>query len=92
MFDIERSTQFKKDYKNIKKRNYDMKLLHDVIRILTNGEKLPAKYKDHALKGNLKRFRECHIKPDWLLVYKINNKKLILYLSRTGSHSDIEFS
>ncbi len=67
----------------------DMTLLERVIDILLRGETLPAHYLDHALKGNYQGFRECHIKPDWLLIYAIDGKSLILTASRTGSHADL---
>lgn len=87
--DIIWTTQFKKDYKLAMKRNLDIGLLDNVIRILTRGEELPEKNKDHALTGNFVGFRECHIKPDWLLIYKIDSGVLVLTLARTGSHSDL---
>ncbi len=83
------TTQFKKDYKNAIKRNLKIELLDDVIRQLQRGETLDQKYKDHPLSGNWQSFRECHILPNWLLIYKIENNKLILTLSRTGTHSDL---
>lgn len=83
------TTQFKKDYKIAIKRNLDIDLLDEIIRHLSNGEVLDEKYKDHPLSGNWQSFRECHIQPNWLLIYKIENAKLILTLSRTGSHSDL---
>jgi len=86
---IERSSLFKKDYKTVKKRGYDISLLLEVIEILANGEILPEKYKDHELKGKYIGFRECHITPDWLLIYKIKENLLILALTRTGTHSDL---
>jgi len=89
MYEIERSTQFKKDFKLMKKRNKDLKKLNEVISILAKGEKLPQKYRDHALEGSLENLRECHIEPDWLLMYRINNQKLYLYLARTGTHCDL---
>ena len=64
-------------------------LLADIIKKLANGEKLPAKNKDHALTGNFAGKRECHITPDWLLIYEIYDNRLILFLSRTGTHSDL---
>ena len=88
-YHIERSSRFKKDYKAAKKRGYDIKLLEEVIRILARGESLPEKYFDHPLKGNYKGCRECHITPDWLLIYEISDETLILYLTRTGTHSDL---
>lgn len=87
--DIIWTTQFKKDYKLAMKRNLDIGLLDDVIRILSKGEALPEQNKDHALTGNFVGFRECHIKPDSLLIYKIDSGVLVLTLARTGSHSDL---
>lgn len=87
--DIIWTTQFKKDYKLAMKRNLDIGLLDNVIRILSRGEALPEQNKDHALTGNFVGFRECHIKPDWLLIYKIASGVLVLTLARTGSHSDL---
>lgn len=83
------TTQFKKDYKNAIKRNLKIELLDEVIRQLQRGETLDQKYKDHPLSGNWQSFRECHILPNWLLIYKIEDNKLILTLSRTGTHSDL---
>lgn len=68
---IKYQTSFKKDYKRIKKRGYDTKLLKKAVEILAAGEPLPEEYKDHTLSGNFKGCRECHIAPDWLLVYEI---------------------
>lgn len=89
MYKIVPSTKFKKDLKVIIKRGYDMRLLDDIISRLANGEELPDKNKDHALVGNFGGCRECHITPDWLLIYEIDNDELLLYLTRTGSHSDL---
>jgi mRNA interferase YafQ len=86
---IKPTSRFKKDYKTIKKRGYNLKLLEEVIFVLTKGEQLPEKYLDHPLRGNYTGCRECHITPDWLLVYEINNQELILHLTRTGTHSDL---
>lgn len=71
------------------KSHLDMDLLDDVIRSLANQEELDPKYKGHPLSGNWKSFMECHIRPDWLLIYKIANDKLILTLARTGSPSNL---
>jgi len=85
------TNSFKRDYKKILKRNYDVSLLENVVDLLLAGEKLPEKNKDHSLTGNWIGYRECHIEPDWLLVYKIYEDKLILSLVRTGTHSDLDF-
>lgn len=80
---------FRKDLKLVKKRGYDLSLLNNVVDILAMGQPLAEKYKDHSLVGNYKGCRECHITPDWLLIYEISNRELILYLTRTGTHSDL---
>lgn len=89
MLEIVLSNQFKKDLKLANKRGLNLELLNEVVTKLANQEELPQSNKDHELSGNYKGFRECHIKPDWLLVYKIHNDELILFLTRTGSHSDL---
>lgn len=89
MYNLRPTKKFEKDLKKIKKRGYDIGLLTEVLKILVSGEKLPAKYKEHELKGNYVNCRECHITPDWLLIYEIVEKNLILYLTRTGTHSDL---
>ena len=83
------TTQFRKDLKRIKKRGLNLNSLKFVLDTLQKQEPLPLKYKDHALVGNYKGFRECHIDPDWLLIYTVCNEKLILTAGRTGSHSDL---
>lgn len=83
------TTQFKKDLKQIRKRGLDLNSLKFVLDTLQKQEALPLKYRDHALVGNYRGFRECHIEPDWLLIYTISNEKLILTAARTGSHSDL---
>ena len=83
------TNQFKKDYKKAIRRRKNIKLLDDIIRSLSRGETLPPKNKDHALSGDWIGHRECHIQPDWLLVYRIEDNVLVLTLSRTGTHSDI---
>ena len=88
-YKIEPTNKFKKDLKLCKSRGYDIELIRTVIKKLSNGEKLEDKYKDNDLKGNWSGYRECHVLPDWLLVYKYNNDDLILILTRTGSHSDL---
>lgn len=89
MYRIRPSAKFQKDLKRIQKRGYDITLLKDVLNFLVNGKILPIKYKDHNLSGNFKGCRECHITPDWLLIYEISDDELILYLTRTGTHSDL---
>lgn len=89
MLTIKYQTAFKRDYKRIVKRGYDTRLLEEVIEMLAEQKPLPEKFRDHDLTGNYKGCRECHILPDWLLVYEVNNDEIILYLIRTGSHSDL---
>lgn len=91
MLKTEFTGQFKKDYKLAIKRGCDPNELQNVITIIASEQPLPQKYKDHALTNskNYKDVRECHIEPDWLLIYKIYNDTLILKLIRTGSHSDL---
>ena len=88
-YKVKSTTRFQKDLKLIQKRGYDISLLTAVIKKLANGEPLPEKYKDHRLSGNYVSCRECHITPDWLLIYEISGEELILYLTRTGTHSDL---
>lgn len=89
MLTIRYHTSFKKDYKKVIKRGYDIKLMEDIIQKLAKNEQLPEKNKDHPLSGNYSGCRECHITPDWLLIYEIDNGELILCLTRTGTHSDL---
>ena len=89
MLDLVMTTQFRKDLKRINKRGKDLSLLKNVLQTLREEQALEEKYHDHALTGNYIGFRECHIQPDWLLVYAINKEELILTASRTGSHSDL---
>lgn len=88
-YEIVPSNQFRKDLKLAAKRGYNMDKIKDVIARLANGETLDAKHRDHLLTGNYGGYRECHIDPDWLLVYQINGGQLILFLARTGTHSDL---
>ena len=83
------TNQFKKDIKRIKKRGYKLSKLEEVIDNLLKGELLEPAKRDHALIGNYYGFRECHIEPDWLLIYAVDGDKLILTAARTGSHSDL---
>jgi len=87
MLQIIYRTQFKKDYKTMKKRNKDLKKLKEVLNLLENGKPIPKKYEDHPLSGSYVGRRDLHIEPDWILIYKIEENNLIL--ERTGSHSDL---
>lgn len=89
MLKLVTTNKFRKDYKLVKKRGYSIKILEEVLDKLLAGEPLDEKYRDHALVGNYIGFRECHIQPDWLLIYSIENDKLILTASRTGTHADL---
>ena len=86
---VTRSAKFKKDYKLAKKQQKDVGLLTDVIQKLIKNEKLAAKYEDHKLSGLLKNYRELHLQPDWLLIYRIDKDKKELKLARLGSHSQL---
>ena len=83
------TSQYRKSYKRAFKRGLDVQILDGVVRKLSLGEKLEAKYKDHVLKGKYKGYHECHIAPDWLLIYSIKNDILVITLIDTGSHSDL---
>ncbi len=83
------TTVFKKDFKAIQKRGYDLAKLKEVVEMLAEGTPLPERYRDHFLVGDYAGCRECHIRPDWLLIYKISNDSVYLFLTRTGSHSDL---
>ena len=89
MYKIKPTLKFQKDLKKIQKRGYNISLLTDVIRKLAEGETLPDRYRDHMLVGEFRGCRECHIAPDWLLIYEIEGETLYLYLTRTGTHSDL---
>ena len=89
MLRLETTAQFRRDYKRMMKRGCRRELLESVIDTLLAEQALEAKYRDHELKGDYVGFRECHIQPDWLLVYKIDKGLLILTAARTGSHADL---
>lgn len=89
MLKVRYTKQFKKEYKLAIKRGCDEKLFLEVLTLLINGKELPAKYNDHALKGNFVKYRDCHIQNDWVLIYRIYKDELILELTRTGTHSDL---
>lgn len=86
MLKIVQTSKFKKDYKRLVKQGKDMSLLKSVITALQKQEALDSKYRDHGLNGNLNGFRECHLEGDWVLVYRVNKKELLLTLVRTGDH------
>ena len=89
MYQVKFTTAYKKAYKLMKKRGLDISLLDEVVDLLRQGKQLEKRYHDHGLTGDLAGFRECHIKPDWLLIYLIENDILTLTLIDTGSHSDL---
>ena len=89
MYTVKFTTAYKKSYKLMKKRGLDLSLLDKVVDELRQGNPLDEKYKDHMLKGEYAGFHECHIKPDWLLIYLIEDNILTLTLVNTGSHSDL---
>ena len=89
MLTLKPTAQYRKDRKRAIKRGRPMNLLDDVLQILVEEKPLALKHRDHALTGNYAGFRECHITPDWLLIYAVDKGKLILVASRTGSHSDL---
>ena len=89
MLKIVSSNRFKKDLKMALKRGYNIDLLEEVVNKIAQGTRLEPKHKDHELSGDFKGLRECHIAPDWLLVYQVFEDEVILYLSRTGTHSDL---
>lgn len=86
---VKLTTQFKKDYKRAMKRGLKIELLEKIVELLAMGEVLPEKNRDHELSGNWVGHRECHIQPDWLLIYRIEDDVLVLTLAYTGTHSDL---
>ncbi len=89
MYSVKPTKKFQKDLKRINKRNYPIEKLTTIIKMLANDEQLPEQCCDHSLKGEYESCRECHILSDWLLIYEISGNDLILYLTRTGTHSDL---
>lgn len=86
---VKHTSQFKKDYRLAMKRGLRIELLEDIVTALAMGEPIPEKNKDHALSGNWAGYRECHILPDWLLIYRIEDDVLVLTLARAGTHRDL---
>ena len=89
MYQILFTNKMKRDVRLMKKRGKDISKLSDILNKLANGDTLAYKHKDHQLSGDMSDFRECHIEPDWLLVYRIEKDKLVLIAIQTGSHSDL---
>ena len=88
-YQVNRTAQFKREYRLALRRGQNIAELDDIIVRLAKEETLPEKNRDHSLSGPFRGYRECHISPDWLLIYRIHENRLILVLSRTGSHSDL---
>lgn len=89
MYRIEFTNKMKRDVKLMKKRGKDISKLTDILALIADGAKLPSNCRDHQLSGNLKDFRECHIEPDWLLMYQLHDDVLTLTATGTGTHSDL---
>lgn len=87
--EIRYTTKFKKDYKRLKRQGVDLSRLGDVLRLIANGEPLSAAMRDHQLSGEYRGHRECHIAPDWLLIYLVDHEALVLTAVRTGSHVEL---
>ena len=89
MYEVKRTSKFRREYRKMLKRGYDSTLFDEVVFMLATGESLASKYRDHALSGKWSGYRECHITPDWLLIYAIRESVLVLVLAGTGTHSDL---
>ena len=89
MYEIVYTNRMKRDVRRAKKRSKDISKLIKTLQLLQKGSAMPEQYRDHALGGNLKDFRECHIEPDWLLIYQIHEDMLILSATATGTHADL---
>jgi len=89
MLEIKPTNRFNRDLKLAARRGYNFSILREVVDKLARQEALPEKNRDHALFGDYEGCRECHLAPDWLLIYKVSSNELILYLMRTGTHSDL---
>lgn len=90
MYAIRTTVAFKKDIKRLRKQNANIALLESVIDTIASNEPLDAKHNDHALNGNWQGFRDCHVEPDWLLIYRRNEEHRNITLARTGSHSELD--
>ena len=89
IYTVKFTSRYKRDYKACIKRGWDISLLDSVVELLMQGKPLPARCYDHELVGNWKGFRECHIRPDWLLLYYVDHDIVTLTLTQTGTHSDL---
>jgi mRNA interferase YafQ len=89
VYSINTSNKFEKDFVKCVKRNYNLDLLNEALEVLEVSGRLPKKYKSHLLSGNLKGYWECHLKPDWLLLWRQNDETRVIELARTGTHSDL---
>jgi len=89
LLELKQTSQFRKDLRRMAKRGVNMELLDEVVLLLRERKPLPEKYEDHPLTGNWSGYRDCHIQPDWLLIYRVEENVLILSLTRTGTHSDL---
>lgn len=90
MLKIRYLRKFKRDLKRLQKQGKNMEKLKTVIRLLCEGKKLPSKYSDHPLKDDWSDFHDCHIEPDWVLIYRVEQEELLLVLARSGSHSELD--
>ena len=88
-YGVKYTSRFKKDYKRLKKRGWNIDKLLDVIDILKEGRELPPEYKDHPLHGDYEGHRDCHIEPDWILIHFKSESTVVLSMTRTGTHSDV---
>ncbi len=88
-YTVKATAQFRKDYKRAVKRGMNIALLDEIITLLAIGKALPDANKDHALTGDWAKHRECHVQPNWLLIYRVEDDVLVLTLTRTGTHSDL---
>ena len=89
MLMIDYTKTFRKDFQKCKKRGLDVSLIESVLEMIINDKPLPSRYRNHILSGNYSGCRECHIKPDWIMIYRIDFERNMVILLRTGTHSDL---
>lgn len=89
MLKLEPTSRFRRDVRRLYRRGYDLSLMNDVLDCLAREQPLDARYHDHPLTGTWEGCRECHIRPDWLLIYRIDHNRLVLIEQRTGTHADL---